>query len=112
MWNIAPIAHALWHRKAGALLIATQVALTLAILCNALGVVLDRRDQASRPTGTVASSIRRCSPWSPGAIVSPIAQIIRVSIGPGASTFARMPRPAHSSATTRVMPTTACLDAT
>ena len=52
MWNIAPIAHALWHRKAGALLIATQVALTLAILCNALGVVLDRRDQASRPTGT------------------------------------------------------------
>ena len=52
MWNIAPIAHALWHRKTGALLIATQVALTLAILCNALGVVLDRRDQSTRPTGT------------------------------------------------------------
>ena len=36
--TIHPIAKALWRHKTGALLIAAQVALTLAILCNALAV--------------------------------------------------------------------------
>ncbi|MBT9488390.1 MAG: ABC transporter permease [Rubrivivax sp.] len=66
MWNIAPIAHALWHRKTGALLIATQVALTLAILCNALGVVLDRRDQSTRPTGTDEANLFFLQVITPG----------------------------------------------
>lgn len=66
MWNIAPIATALWRRRSGALLIATQVALTLAILCNALVVVLDRQDQASRPTGVDEANLFTLQFISPG----------------------------------------------
>lgn len=49
--DISPIAKALWRRKGGALLIALQVALTLAILCNALAVVADRVQLSSRDSG-------------------------------------------------------------
>lgn len=49
--ELRPILSALMRSKTGALLIAMQVALTLAILGNALYIVADRLATASRPTG-------------------------------------------------------------
>lgn len=49
--EIRPILSALLRSKTGALLIAAQVALTLAILGNAVYIVQDRLAIAARPTG-------------------------------------------------------------
>ena len=46
-----PILSALLRNKTGALLIALQIALTLAVLCNALYIIGDRLDIAKRPSG-------------------------------------------------------------
>lgn len=50
--ELRPILSALLRNRTGALLIAAQVALTLAVLCNALYVVNDRMARMSRPSGT------------------------------------------------------------
>lgn len=63
---IGPIATALWRRKTGALLIATQIALTLAIVCNALVVVLDRQAQIGHPTGVDEADLFHVTVLSPG----------------------------------------------
>lgn len=49
--EIKPILSAMRHRKTGVLLIALQVALTLAILANALYVVRDRMTESRQPSG-------------------------------------------------------------
>jgi putative ABC transport system permease protein len=49
--EIQPILLALRRSKTGAILVAAQVALTLAIVCNALFVVKARLDTVDRPTG-------------------------------------------------------------
>lgn len=49
--EIRPILSALLRSKTGAVLVAAQVALTLAIVSNALFVVQERLSTASRPTG-------------------------------------------------------------
>ncbi len=49
--ELRPILSAMRHRKTGVLLIALQVALTLAILANALYVVRDRLDESRRVSG-------------------------------------------------------------
>lgn len=49
--EIRPILSALLRSKTGALLIAAQVALTLAILGNAIYIVQERLEIAARPTG-------------------------------------------------------------
>lgn len=49
--EIRPILSTLMRNRTGALLIAAQVALTLAILCNALFVVNERLARAARPSG-------------------------------------------------------------
>ena len=49
--ELRPILSAMRHRKTGVLLIALQVALTLAILANALYVVRDRFDESRRVSG-------------------------------------------------------------
>jgi putative ABC transport system permease protein len=49
--EIRPILSSLLRNKTGALLIAAQVALTLAIVCNALYIVRDRIQLSQRPTG-------------------------------------------------------------
>lgn len=49
--EIRPILSALLRSKTGALLISAQVALTLAIVCNALYVVNQRLATSSRPSG-------------------------------------------------------------
>jgi putative ABC transport system permease protein len=63
---IGPIATALWRRKTGALLIATQIALTLAIVCNALVVVLDRQAQIAHPSGVDEAQLFHVTVLSPG----------------------------------------------
>ena len=50
-WNIRPIASALWRNRTGALLVAFQIAIGLAVLVNAVYVVKQRVDKISRPTG-------------------------------------------------------------
>jgi putative ABC transport system permease protein len=49
--EIRPILSAMLRSKTAPLLIAAQVALTLAIVCNALYIIQDRLATASRPTG-------------------------------------------------------------
>jgi putative ABC transport system permease protein len=49
--QIKPILAALRHHKAGSLLIAMQVALTLAIVCNALFIIHGRLVHLSQPSG-------------------------------------------------------------
>ena len=49
--EIRPILSALMRNKTGAILVALQVALSLAILANALHIVNERRAVAARPSG-------------------------------------------------------------
>ena len=49
--EIRPILSAMLRNKTAPLLIAAQVALTLAIVCNALYIIRDRLATAARPTG-------------------------------------------------------------
>ncbi|UGB37462.1 ABC transporter permease [Frateuria soli] len=55
--QVGPILSALRRHKAGAVLIALQVALTLAILCNALFIVHQRLSHLSEPTGLDEANI-------------------------------------------------------
>jgi putative ABC transport system permease protein len=52
-----PILAALRYHKAGAILIALQVALTLAVVCNALFVIEQRLQRLSRDTGIAESEL-------------------------------------------------------
>ncbi|GLQ47913.1 ABC transporter permease [Dyella lipolytica] len=49
--QIKPILRALWHHKAGTVLIVLQIALTLAIVCNSLFIIHQRVVRLSRPSG-------------------------------------------------------------
>lgn len=49
--EIRPILSALLRNKTGAILVALQVALSLAILANALHIVSERRHMSARPSG-------------------------------------------------------------
>lgn len=49
--NVHPVLAALFRHKASALLIAVEIALTLAIVCNALFIIQKRVEGISRPTG-------------------------------------------------------------
>lgn len=57
MLQIKPILAALKRHKAGTVLIALQIALTLAIVCNALFIISQRLDRVQRPTGLVESDL-------------------------------------------------------
>jgi putative ABC transport system permease protein len=50
-WNLRPIASALWRNRTGALLVAFQIAIGLAVLVNAVYIVKQRVDKIGRPTG-------------------------------------------------------------
>jgi putative ABC transport system permease protein len=50
--ELRPILSALRRNKAGALLIAVQMAVTLAILCNGVFIIEQRISSSRRPTGT------------------------------------------------------------
>ena len=49
--QIKPILTAMRHHKAGTALIALQIALTLAIVCNALFIIQQRTKRMARPSG-------------------------------------------------------------
>ncbi len=55
--QIKPVLSALRRHKAGTILIALQIALTLAIVCNALFIIQQRVSHLSRPTGLVESDL-------------------------------------------------------
>src|SRR5262245_51391965 len=57
--EIGPIFSALLRSRTGAVLIAAQVALTLAIICNALFVVEARLATATRPSGVAEDAVFR-----------------------------------------------------
>jgi putative ABC transport system permease protein len=50
-WNLRPIASALWRNRTGALLVAIQIAIGLAVLVNSVYVVKQRVDLINRPNG-------------------------------------------------------------
>jgi putative ABC transport system permease protein len=50
-WNLRPIASALWRNRTGALLVAVQIAIGLAVLVNAVYIVKQRVEKIGRPTG-------------------------------------------------------------
>ena len=54
--EIRPILSSLLRNKTGALLIAAQVALSLAIVANALYIIKERLSLVSRPSGVAAES--------------------------------------------------------
>ncbi|WP_233843656.1 FtsX-like permease family protein [Dyella sp. 2HG41-7] len=55
--QIRPILSALWHHKAGTALIVLQIALTLAIVCNALFIIHQRVVRLSRPSGVDEANV-------------------------------------------------------
>ena len=59
-WNIRPIASALLRNRTGALLVAFQIAIGLAVLVNAVYVVKQRVEKIGRPTGMDTAT---CSGW-------------------------------------------------
>lgn len=50
-WNLRPIASALWRNRTGAMLVAFQIAIGLAVLVNAVYIVKQRVEKIGRPTG-------------------------------------------------------------
>jgi putative ABC transport system permease protein len=57
MLQIKPVMAALKRHKAGTILIVLQIALTLAIVCNALFIIEQRVSRMSRPTGMDESNL-------------------------------------------------------
>jgi putative ABC transport system permease protein len=57
MLELRPILSALWRNKVAALLIALQLALTLAIVSNASVIIGERNEKIARPTGMVVEDI-------------------------------------------------------
>jgi putative ABC transport system permease protein len=55
--ELRPILSAMRHNKVGAILIGVQMAITLAILCNALFIIEQRVALAKRPTGLDESNV-------------------------------------------------------
>jgi putative ABC transport system permease protein len=56
-WNLRPIASALWRNRTGAILVALQIAIGLAVLVNAVYVVKQRVEKIGRPTGMDTANI-------------------------------------------------------
>ena len=55
--QLHPILTALRRNKVGAIVICVQMAITLAILCNALFIIEQRLASSARPTGTVEAEL-------------------------------------------------------
>ena len=55
--ELRPILSAMRRNKAGAILIAVQMAITLAILCNALFIIEQRVASSRRPTGADEANV-------------------------------------------------------
>ncbi|GLQ97417.1 ABC transporter permease [Dyella mobilis] len=57
MLQITPVLAALKRHKVGTLLIGLQIALTLAIVCNALFIIHQRVTRVDRPTGVIEENL-------------------------------------------------------
>jgi putative ABC transport system permease protein len=55
--EILPILSAMRRNKVGAILVAMQMALTLAILCNALFIIQQRLESSARPSGADEANV-------------------------------------------------------
>src|ERR1700739_3365331 len=55
--QVRPILSALLRNRTGAVLVAMQVAIALAVLVNALYIVVQRLDKMARPTGIDVDNI-------------------------------------------------------
>jgi putative ABC transport system permease protein len=55
--EILPILSAMRRNKVGAILVAVQMAVTLAILCNALSIIQQRLAASARPSGTDEANV-------------------------------------------------------
>lgn len=66
--DAGPVLRALTRSRAGAVLIALQCAITLAILTNAIFIIQDRVRQMSRPSGVDKDNVfmTRAKPFKPG----------------------------------------------
>jgi putative ABC transport system permease protein len=65
--RLHPIIVALKRHKSGVVLIVLQIALTLAIVCNAVFIIAQRVDRLNRPTGVAEASLFRVSTLFVGA---------------------------------------------
>ena len=57
MLELRPILVTLWRNRLGATLVITQIALTLAIISNALLVINERQQYITRPTGVMEENL-------------------------------------------------------
>ena len=75
--HLHPILSALLRSKAGAAVVAAQIALTLAIVCNALFVVHARLETASRPSGVAEDDVFQLRYMAAGVIEDRSAMVQR-----------------------------------
>ena len=75
--HLHPILSALLRSKTGAALIVAQVALTLAIVCNALFVIDARLATAARPSGVDDAGVFQLTYYGIGTIPDPAAMMQR-----------------------------------
>lgn len=68
--EIRPILSATWRNKTGAVLIALQIAFTLAVIANALFIIYQRWEKIQRPTGMDTENIIDISNIIPGRNVN------------------------------------------
>ncbi|TXH76235.1 MAG: FtsX-like permease family protein [Lysobacteraceae bacterium] len=80
MRQLAPILAALKKHKAGAILIALQIALTLAVISNALNIIQQRIDRADRPTGMVESDLLTIQNSRVGVDIKDLQPLINADI--------------------------------
>src|SRR5687767_11799763 len=77
--HLHPILSALLRSKAGALVVAAQVALTIAIVCNALFVVDARLDTASRPSGVDEANVFQLK-YSPARVIEDRREMLHADL--------------------------------
>lgn len=80
MLQIKPILAALKRHKAGTILIAMQIALTLAIVCNAIFIIHQRLDRVQRPTGMVESDLMTIQNRFVGTEESKAAPLVKADL--------------------------------
>ncbi len=73
--HVHPIFSAMRRNKVGAAVIAAQIALTLAILCNALFVIQQRLALSARPSGTNEPDLFAIANEWVGAAGDPVARV-------------------------------------
>lgn len=75
--QIKPVLSALKRHKAGTILIVLQVALTIAIICNALMIIEKRIERMSQPTGMVESNLLTIQNYWAGADTKDIPSLTK-----------------------------------